>query len=109
MTLATKIQRVLIATQQSRLRMKLRRRLERTLLEDSGELSGKVNYFLGHDPTGWRANVPALLKSNAEGVYPGVDLVYYGNQQELEYDFTIAPAPIRGLSRLSLKAHKGSA
>ncbi len=56
-----------------------------------GELSGKSNYFIGDDPEQWRTNVPNYSKVQLAGVYPGVDLVYYGNQRELEYDFVVAP------------------
>jgi len=55
------------------------------------ELPGKSNYFVGNDPRKWRTNVPTYPKVRYEGVYPGVDLVYYGNQGRLEYDFVIAP------------------
>lgn len=48
------------------------------------------HYFLGDDPKSWLANVPTYSRVRCEGVYPGVDLVYYGNQRELEYDFVIA-------------------
>ncbi len=43
------------------------------------ELPGKDNYFIGNDPTKWRANVPTYAKVKYRGVYPGIDLVYYGN------------------------------
>jgi hypothetical protein len=54
-------------------------------------LPGTGNYFIGNDPRQWRTNVPqyAMVKSTA--VYPGIDLVYYGRQRQLEYDFQIAP------------------
>lgn len=55
------------------------------------ELPGKSNYFLGNDRKQWRTGVPNYAKVKYEGVYPGVDLVYYGNQQQLEYDFLVAP------------------
>jgi hypothetical protein len=55
------------------------------------ELPGKVNYFIGNDPASWRTNVPTYAKVKFEGVYPGIDLVYYGNQGQLEYDFVVAP------------------
>jgi hypothetical protein len=55
------------------------------------ELPGKANYFIGNDPAKWRTNVPTYAKVKYEGVYPGVDLVYYGNQGQLEYDFVVAP------------------
>ncbi len=56
------------------------------------ELPGKANYFIGNDPRQWHTNVPTYAKVRYEGVYPGVDLVYYGTQGgELEYDFVVAP------------------
>ena len=55
------------------------------------ELPGKSNYFLGNDPKKWRINVPNYAKVKYEKVYPGVDLVYHGNQQQLEYDFVVRP------------------
>ena len=55
------------------------------------ELPGKSNYFLGNDPKKWRTNVPNYARVKYENVYPGVDLVYYGNQRQLEYDFVVAP------------------
>jgi hypothetical protein len=55
------------------------------------ELPGKSNYFLGNDPQKWRTNVPTYAKVKCKGVYPGIDLVYYGNQRQLEYDFVVSP------------------
>ncbi len=55
------------------------------------ELPGKSNYFIGNDPKKWRTNVPNYAKVRYQNVYPGVDLVYYGNQQQLEYDFVVVP------------------
>jgi Beta-propeller repeat len=57
----------------------------------SEELPGKANYFIGNDPSKWRTNVPTYAKVKYEDVYPGIDLVYYGNQGRLEYDFVVAP------------------
>ncbi len=58
----------------------------------SDELPGKSNYLIGKDRSQWHVNVPTYAKVRYEGVYPGVDLVYYGNQGgELEYDFVVAP------------------
>ena len=54
-------------------------------------LPGKVNYFIGNDPNNWQSNVPTYEKVKYTGVYPGIDLTYYGNQRQLEYDFTLAP------------------
>jgi hypothetical protein len=57
----------------------------------AAELPGKVNYFIGNDPAKWRTNVPTYAQVKYENVYPGVDLVYYGNRGRLEYDFVVAP------------------
>jgi len=55
------------------------------------ELPGKSNYFIGNDPQKWHTNVPTYAKVKYQNVYPGVDLVYYGNQRQLEYDFVVSP------------------
>ena len=58
------------------------------------ELPGKVNYFIGNDPTKWRANIPTYAKVKYRNVYPGIDLLYYGSPSaggQLEYDFIVAP------------------
>jgi len=55
------------------------------------KLPGTANYFIGNDPKEWRSDVPTFRKVEYEAVYPGVDLVYYGNQRQLEYDFVVAP------------------
>ena len=55
------------------------------------ELPGKANYFIGNDRTKWRTNIPTYAKVRYQEVYPGVDLVYYSKQGQLEYDFVVAP------------------
>jgi photosystem II stability/assembly factor-like uncharacterized protein len=55
------------------------------------ELPGKVNYFIGNDRNQWRRNISTYRKVRYTDVYPGIDIVYYGNQRELEYDFVVAP------------------
>jgi photosystem II stability/assembly factor-like uncharacterized protein len=54
-------------------------------------LPGKVNYFLGSDPAQWHTGVTTYAQVQDQNVYPGIDLVYYGNQGQLEYDFRLAP------------------
>ncbi len=76
------------------------------------QLPGRANYFIGNDPAKWHSNIPTYGKVRYSGVYPGVDLVYYGNQQQLEYDFVVAPGaspkPVRlrfaGAEKLQLNA-----
>ncbi|OFV96568.1 MAG: hypothetical protein A3H28_15980 [Acidobacteria bacterium RIFCSPLOWO2_02_FULL_61_28] len=67
------------------------------------ELHGKSNYFLGHDPAQWRANVPTFAKVRIASVYRGVDLIYYGNQRQLEYDFVVEPGADPSAIRLGLE------
>lgn len=54
-------------------------------------LPGKSNYFIGNNPAKWHRGVSQFGRVEYQRVYPGVDLVYYGNQQQLEYDFRVAP------------------
>jgi uncharacterized repeat protein (TIGR01451 family) len=54
-------------------------------------LPGVVNYLLGSDPQTWKTNIPTFAKVRYRNVYSGIDLVYYGNQSQLEYDFIVAP------------------
>ncbi|MDA2911640.1 SBBP repeat-containing protein [Nitrospiraceae bacterium AH_259_D15_M11_P09] len=78
-------------TQSTVVRMKLLGANEAPLVMGREELPGKVNYFIGNDPKQWRTNVPTYRKVEYKDVYPGVDLVYYDSQRQLEYDFVIAP------------------
>jgi hypothetical protein len=55
------------------------------------ELPGKSNYFVGRDPGRWRTGVPNYRRVKVAGVYPGTNLVYYGQQGELEYDWVVEP------------------
>src|ERR1019366_4863515 len=52
---------------------------------------GVVSYFIGNDPKNWRSGIPTYGKVKYPQIYPGVDLVFYGNQRQLEYDFVVAP------------------
>lgn len=54
-------------------------------------LPGKTNYFIGNDPKKWHTNVPSYSKVKYENIYPGIDLIYYGNEGNIEYDFNVAP------------------
>ncbi len=60
-------------------------------IEGQDELPGKINYFVGDDPEKWSRNIPTYRKVYYKNVYAGIDVVYYGNQNELEYDFVVAP------------------
>src|SRR5215831_1268347 len=54
-------------------------------------LPGKSNYFIGNDPSKWRRNIPQFGRVEYQSVYPGIDLAYYGQQGQLEYDFRVSP------------------
>ncbi|MFM2289684.1 MAG: hypothetical protein RL684_2827, partial [Pseudomonadota bacterium] len=54
-------------------------------------LPGRVNYLIGTDPSRWQTDISTYAKVRYRDVYPGVDLLYYGNQGHLEYDFAVAP------------------
>jgi hypothetical protein len=54
-------------------------------------LTGKANYFIGRDPAKWHTNVATYAKVRYKTVYPGIDLLYYGSTQRLEYDLVVSP------------------
>ena len=62
-------------------------------------LPGKSSYFIGNDPSKWHHDIPQFARVQYQAVYPGVDLVYYGDQGQLEYDFRVAPAADPNRSR----------
>jgi hypothetical protein len=55
------------------------------------ERTAKSYYFIGNDPMRWRSKVANYARVCYQAVYPGVDLIYYGNQRQLEYDLVVAP------------------
>jgi Chitobiase/beta-hexosaminidase C-terminal domain/Bacterial Ig-like domain (group 3)/Bacterial Ig-like domain (group 1)/Beta-propeller repeat len=73
-----------------------------SLITGNDLLPGTTNYFIGNDPKKWHRDVPTFSKVKYAGVYSGVDLVYYGNQQQLEYDFIVAPYATTKSIRLHL-------
>src|SRR6266849_3589595 len=54
-------------------------------------LPGKRNYLIGNEPAKWRTDVPTYSRVRYDEVYKGIDLIYYGRENHLEYDFQIAP------------------
>jgi hypothetical protein len=73
----------------------------------------RVNYFIGNDPTKWHTDIPTYSQVRYHEVYPGVDLLFYGNQRRLEYDFVVAPGAdakaialdVQGASKLLIDQH----
>ncbi len=72
-------------------RMKLAGSNPKPFVAGADALPGKSNYLIGNDAAQWRRNIPQFARVRYSQVYPGVDLVYYGKQGQLEYDFQIAP------------------
>ncbi len=95
------------------LRMKLRNANAAAKVTGVDELPGTSNYFIGNDPAKWQTNVPTYAKVKYEAIYSGIDLVYYGNQRQLEYDFIVAPGAdprriqfdVRGAKRIRRDEH----
>jgi hypothetical protein len=75
----------------SMLRMQLIGTAANARMAGGSALPGKVNYLIGNDSSRWKTNIPTYAKVVYRGIYPGVDLSYYGNQYKLEYDFIVAP------------------
>jgi hypothetical protein len=78
------------------------------------QLAGTANYLLGSDSSQWRTGVPLFAKARVNGIYPGVDLVYYADQSaRLEYDFILQPGAgveqiafrIEGADRVRINAN----
>jgi hypothetical protein len=89
------------ATDVGVIRMELAGANPRSQVQGLDELPGKVNYFLGNNPSQWRTDVPTFARVEYQAVYPGIDLVYYGSQQQLEYDFNVAGGADPGAIRLN--------
>jgi hypothetical protein len=89
------------------LRMKLVGANTGARLEGVEELPGKSHYFIGNDPKKWRTNVPHYARVRYRNIYPGVDLVYYGNQRQLEHDFVVAPGADPHAIRLRFEGAEG--
>ena len=64
---------------------------QHSLVEGLDLQPGRSNYFIGNDPAKWQRGVPNYARVKYSSVYPGIDLIYYGNQGHLESDFAIAP------------------
>ncbi len=63
---------------------------------------GKINYFLGNDPAQWHTNIATFGRVEYDDVYPGIDLVWHGSQNQLEYDFVVAPGADPSVIRLNV-------
>lgn len=60
-------------------------------IQPAGLLPSTTNLYLGNDPSKWRHAIPNYGALQVDSLYPGIDLAYYGNGGELEYDLTVNP------------------
>lgn len=60
-------------------------------IEGLDPLPARSNYFIGNNPDEWQTDVPSFARVRQQNVYPGIDVIFYGNRQQLEYDFVVAP------------------
>lgn len=82
-------------------------------IEGLGPQSAKTSYFIGNDPNRWRTNTPSYQRTKYVGAFPGIDLEFYGNQQQVKYDFIVAPSAdprrikleFKGADRIEVDAH----
>ena len=70
------------------------------------KLPGSANYFIGNDARHWVTDVPTFSQVRLKEVYPGTDLIYYGKQGRLEYDFVLAPGRDPRAIRLAIEGAK---
>ena len=66
-------------------------------------LPGRTNYFVGNDPRKWHSKIPQFAGVRYEKIYPGIDLVFYGNRGRLEYDFHVAPGADPSLAEMEFE------
>jgi hypothetical protein len=88
------------------LRMKLVGANSAPRVSGINDFSGTANYFVGEDPSQWHTNVRTYGRVKYERVYPGVDLVFYGNRGQLEDDFVVAPGADPSAIRLAFRGSK---
>lgn len=79
------------ATKKRSLSMKFVGANPKVKIEGLEPLQNRTSYFYGNDPGKWRTGVVNYGKVRYRNLWPGIDLVYYGNQKEHEFDFVLEP------------------
>ena len=69
-------------------------------------LPGTINTFIGRDPKNWQTSVHQYARIRAENIYPGIDVVWYGNQHQLEYDLELRPGANPANIHLSIEGSR---
>ena len=75
--------------------------------EPLDRLPGVASYFNDNDPGKWQAGVPMFGRVRYANVYPGIDIVYYGAGDSMEYDFVVAPGADASRIRLRYVGARG--
>jgi hypothetical protein len=83
--------------------MKLEGANPATSVEGLDELTSRTNYFSGSDPAQWHTDIPSYARVRYAQVYPGIDMIYYGSQRQLEYDFVVAPGSDANVIQIAFK------
>lgn len=71
------------------------------------KMEGKVNYFIGNDSNKWKTNVPTYGAVVYKEIYKGIDMKFYGNNRELEYDIIVKPGADPNKVQLSYEGIEG--
>ena len=71
-------------------------------MEGLDVLPGRSSFFIGRNPSKWQAGVPQYSRVRYRNIYPGIDLVFYGAEGRLEYDFVLAPGANPNAIQMSL-------
>ena len=85
------------------LRMKLTGANANARVKGEEQLQGRVNYLVGNNRDRWRTGIPTFRQVHYDNVWQGVDMVWYGTQSELEYDFVVNPGSDVSQVRLSFE------
>ncbi|HYE73075.1 MAG TPA: hypothetical protein VEF04_07090, partial [Blastocatellia bacterium] len=75
----------------SKLRMQFIGANQTPKLRGLERLPGHSNYFIGNDQSRWQSNVPNFSRVEYVEIYRGINLIFYGQQRQLEYDFVVQP------------------
>jgi hypothetical protein len=79
------------------------RSVSRQVAKGFAELPGKVNYILGNDPRNWQIGLPTWARVTYPDTYPGIDVIYYGSQQQLEFDLVVKLGADPGSIRMKIE------
>jgi hypothetical protein len=69
--------------------------------------SGVSNYYVGKDRSKWLEKIPNYAKIRYDGIYPGVNVIYQGDQRKFRYDFEVQPGADPGAIRIAYSGYKG--